>query len=75
MLSWALEKCRNEGIDMLETIGFRADKSNIITRSAPYKRKFSFWLYYYKTRDRSLGEKLSDLDVWDPSLFDGDASL
>jgi hypothetical protein len=75
MLSWALEKCRKEGIDMLEVIGFRADKSNIITRSAPYKRKLPCWLYYYKTRDRSLGEKLSDLNVWDPSQFDGDASL
>lgn len=75
MLSWALEKCRHEGIDMLESIGFRGDKNKLITRVAPYKRKLPCWLYYYKTRDKSLGEKLSDLDVWDPSQFDGDASL
>jgi hypothetical protein len=75
MLSWALEKCRKEGIDMLEVIGLRADKGDIIARSAPYKRNLPCWLYYYKTRDRSLGEKLSDPNVWDPSQFDGDASL
>ena len=39
ILFWALEKCRTGGIGMLETIGFRADKSNIITSIAPYKRK------------------------------------
>ena len=75
MLSWALEKCRNESIHMLETIGLRTDKSDMITRNAPYKRTFPFWLYYYKARDRSLDRMLSDLKVWDPSLFDGDASL
>ena len=31
MLSWALDKCRNEGVHMLETIGFRPDKRNVIT--------------------------------------------
>lgn len=75
MLFWALEKCRTEGIDMLETIGFRADKSNIITRIAPYKRMLPCWLYFYKTRDRNLAEELSDGNLWDPSQFDGDASL
>jgi hypothetical protein len=75
MLWWALKRCRNEGIDMLESIGFRADKSHVISKIAPYKRKLPSWLYFYKTRDKSLAEKLSDPQVWDPSQFDGDASL
>jgi hypothetical protein len=72
---WALERCRNERIDMLESIGFRPDKSAIISKLVPYKRKLPCWLYFYKTRDKNLAEILSDVNVWDPSQFDGDASL
>ena len=75
MLSWALERCRREGIDMLESIGFCARKRKVITEAAPYERKLPSWLYYYKTRDKSLAERLSAPRVWDPSQFDGDASL
>jgi hypothetical protein len=75
MLSWALERCRREGIDMLESIGFRADKRSVISKIAPYERKLPSWLYFYKTTDKSLAERLSDPNAWDPSQFDGDASL
>ena len=75
MLSWALERCRREGIDMVECIGVRTDKANLIRKIAPYERKLPSWLYFYKTRDESLAERLSDPNVWDPSQFDGDASL
>ncbi len=75
MLCWALGKCRSEGIHMLESIGFRAEKQDIISKAAPYERKLPSWLYFYKTRDRDLAEKLTDPNVWDPSQFDGDASL
>jgi hypothetical protein len=75
MLSWALERCRREGVDMLESIGFRADKRNVISKIAPYERKLPSWLYFYKTTDKSLAERLSDPNAWDPSQFDGDASL
>jgi hypothetical protein len=75
MLSWALDKCRTDGIHMLECIGFRPDKRNVITQIAPHERKLPCWLYFYKTRDATLAERLSDANVWDPSQFDGDASL
>jgi hypothetical protein len=75
MVRWALEKCRREQIDSLECIGFHPDKQNLITAIAPYQRKLPSWLYFYKTRDKSLADKLKDPAVWDPSQFDGDASL
>ena len=75
MLSWALEKCRHEGIHMLESIGFRPDKRTVIAGLAPYKRELPCWLYFYKARDKKLAEVLSDPNVWDPVQFDGDASL
>ena len=75
MLSWALDRCRNEGIHMLECIGFRPDKRSVITKIASHERKLPCWLYFYKTRDKALAERLSDSNVWDPCQFDGDASL
>lgn len=75
MLSCALERCRREGIDMMECIGFSAEKGAIISKAAPYVRKLPSWLYFYKVQDKSLAQKLSDPHAWDPSQFDGDASL
>jgi hypothetical protein len=75
MLAWAVGRCRREGIDMMESIGFGTDKENVISKIAPHERKLPSWLYFYKTKDKSLAERLSDPNVWDPSQFDGDASL
>jgi hypothetical protein len=75
MLHWALESCRREGIDMVECIGFGANKAEVIRKMAPHARKLPSWLYFYKAKEKRLAEKLSDPNVWDPSQFDGDASL
>jgi len=75
MLSWGLARCKAEGIDMLECIGFRHDKIELIARSAPHSRALPAWLFFYKTRDGALAQKLKDASSWDPSQFDGDASL
>jgi hypothetical protein len=75
MLSWGLARCRQEGIDMLECIGFRHEKNEVIKKFAPHRRELPAWLFFYKTRDAALAQSLSDASVWDPSQFDGDASL
>jgi hypothetical protein len=75
MLSWALMRCRRDKIHMLESVGFRPEKQNIITEVAPFERKLPSWLYFYSTRDKQLAQSLTSPDVWDPSQFDGDASL
>jgi hypothetical protein len=75
MLSWALERCRSEDIDMMECIGFSADKETAISKAAPYARRLPSWLYFYKAKDKSLAKRLSDPNAWDPSQYDGDASL
>lgn len=75
MLRWALERCRREGIHMLEAIGLRADKWERLSELKPYERKLPCWLYFYKARDKKLAQELSDPDLWDASQFDGDASL
>jgi hypothetical protein len=66
-LGWAIEKCRREGIDALETVGSDA---------APFQRRLPAWCYYYKpSADQGLADALRDAGAWDPSSFDGDASL
>jgi hypothetical protein len=75
MLGWALERCRREKVHMLECLGFRQDKMKVITSVAPHERKLPCWLYFYKARNKTLAQKLADPNVWDPSQFDGDASL
>jgi hypothetical protein len=59
----------------MESIGLRTDKESVISEIAPHERKLPSWLYFYKTRDTSLAARLSNPNVWDPSQFDGDASL
>jgi hypothetical protein len=74
MLSWALRKCRAEGIDILENFG-RYLEGEEFANTASYRRKLAYWLYYYRANTPGLAESLADPRAWAPSLFDGDASL
>jgi len=74
-LAWALRRCREEGIHMLEALGFRPEKQTVINNLAPHLRQLPSWLYFYKARSPGLEKGLQNPNVWDPSQFDGDASL
>ena len=75
MLAWALEHCRNSGIHMLETIGLRRDKQELVASLAPYHRQLPAWMFYYRGNSEELRIGLEDPEVWDPSFYDGDATL
>ena len=75
VLSRALERCQQEGIDMLEAFGFAAGKQAVIDSMNPHYRELSSWRYFYKTKDPQLAARLTDAAAWDPSCFDGDSSL
>ena len=75
VFSTALQRCRQQGIHMLEVIGFSAQKQAILTRFAPRQRQLPCWLYFYKAKDKELSETLKDPRVWDPAPFDGDGAL
>lgn len=75
MLAWGLNECRAHGIHMLEAFGFRPEKQQIINRLAPHRRKLAGWMYFHKIVSPTLQQELQDPSVWDPSQFDGDASL
>jgi hypothetical protein len=75
ILAAALSRCREEGIDMLETIGLASEKRQVIESMNPHYRKLSAWRYFYKATADSLAGRLKLPEVWDPSCFDGDSSL
>jgi hypothetical protein len=75
MLLCALDRCRREGIHMLEAIGFCSDKQRVIESLAPHRRQLSSWRYFYKANNEHLAASLQNSQVWDATCFDGDASL
>jgi hypothetical protein len=76
-ISWALGKCRAEGIHMLESVGRWLEPGELMDVIAPYRRKLSgtAWLHAYRANNALLADQLRDRRAWAPSLFDGDASL
>ena len=75
LLSWAVRKCRDEGIHTLENTGRWLEKGELITSVAPHRRRLSTWTYFYRAINPGLTESLRDRRAWAPSLFDGNASL
>jgi hypothetical protein len=75
MLSCALERCRCNGIHMLEVAGLCPGKTQVIDRLRPYQRKLSSWFAFYKVNNPQLAQSLGDHKVWDLSWFDADSSL
>lgn len=75
MLTLALQRCREQKIEMLEVIGASPEVQRVLAYFAPHQRDLPAWLYFYKARNKQLAERLKDPDVWDPSPFDGDGAL
>ena len=75
MLVWAFWRCQQEGIHMLEAFGFRGDKQAPIDALSPHLRRLPAWSFFFWSRNKALQEHLNREVVWDPSHFDGDASL
>jgi hypothetical protein len=75
MLGRALDRCRRESVHMLEIIGLTPERERVIDDAGRRRRSLPSWLYFYKANDERLAEALKDPRSWDPSCFDGDASL
>jgi hypothetical protein len=75
ILAWTLERCRSEGIHMLEHTGRWLEKGEWFDEAAPYRRKLPAWQYFYRVHNPTLRQQLGNKHAWAPSLFDGDATL
>ena len=75
MVDVALDKCREEKIHMLESIGFGEKKRAILESKHPRRRRLPSWTFFFKSKDASLTNQLTQPELWDPTIYDGDASL
>jgi hypothetical protein len=75
LLSWAIERCHQEGVHVLESAGRWLEKGEPLDRISCYRRRLPNWTFVYRANDPQLGASLSDPHVWAPSLFDSDSSL
>ncbi len=72
-LSWAVARCRREGIHCLEITGEWL--KSLGGWIPPYRRRLPSWTFYYRTNDSELHESLKDPAAWVATSFDADASL
>ena len=73
LLQVALQRCANENLLVLEQVGCGVPKHASFDDYAPYRRKLRSWCYYFRAADPAIHAELSRPEVWDPSMFDGDA--
>lgn len=74
MIRFALNRCRAEGIHVLENAGCWIETLQPIHPS-PYRRDLETWCYLYRVTNPDLEEPLRHAAAWYPTQYDGDASL
>jgi len=75
LLRPALHRCRVEGIHVLEHMGCDLPKMAAFDRFAPHRRKLQCWKFYSKATDPAIDVQLASAQAWDPSTYDGDATI
>jgi hypothetical protein len=75
LLRHARKRAADEGVHMVEAVGFHPRLRAALEDLRPWRRRLSSWLFFYKTVDSELDADLKNLAVWNPSFFDGDGSL
>jgi hypothetical protein len=74
-LQTALQRCAAEGFYVLQNFGLDVPKMQFFDEHAPYRRKLPNKIFYFGAADSALESELRQPHVWDPSFFDGDATL
>jgi hypothetical protein len=75
LISAALTFCQAEHMHTLEHLGYGLSKMRSLDKLAPHRRKLGAWPFYYHAIDPALAAELTRPEVWDPSTYDGDASI
>lgn len=75
LIAAAHRSAKQAGSDVLEVVGFPKQIREVLRRWRPYSREYPAAPYFFKTKDRTLQEKLAVEDAWYAGPFDGDATL
>jgi hypothetical protein len=74
MLSAALRRCVAENISVLSKSGLGLAATKVFDETAPYRGKQP-WPFWYRSENPALAEELSHARHWEPTEYDGDASI
>ncbi len=75
LIAAALRQAREDGIGVVEAIGFGPAKRQALISLSPRRRRLPSWPFFYKATDPRRLPELDRVAAWDPSPYDGDASL
>ncbi len=75
ILQMALRLARQDRIHILEKVGRNVNDTRLIDDYAPYSRKLPAWPFFFQATDPQFHDILLQPNAWNPSSFDGDASL
>jgi hypothetical protein len=73
-LELAIRRSRAEGVCVLDKPGVGVSATRAFDECAPYRRKQS-WTSFYRVVDSALATELRQPKFWNPSEYDGDASI
>jgi hypothetical protein len=75
LLRAVLDRCSKEDLYYLENYGRGVPKMRTLDVCAPYSKKLPSWRAFYRASNSALDSELREARFWDPSFYDGDASL
>jgi hypothetical protein len=75
LLNAALRRCAACDVYALQNLGSGVPKMRAFDDNAPYREALPNWKFFYRVADPSLDATLRQPQCWDPSAYDGDASL
>ncbi len=73
-LAVALRRCAAEGVAVLDRPGVGLPEMRVFDEHAPYRTKQT-WPFFYRAARSDLAAELRRPEVWEPSAYDGDASI
>jgi len=71
----AMRLAREEGVHVVELMGFNALKHRWLEPLRPRRRQLGYCPFFYKLKNPAMFPALDQPEAWDPCWFDGDASL
>lgn len=71
----ALRRGAAEGVSTLKHIGTELPRFAAFDKYASYQRRMECWTFFFSAADQKLDAELHHPHLWDPSAYDGDASL
>jgi hypothetical protein len=74
LVAAALRRCVAEEVSVLDKSGLGLAKMRSFENSAPYRRKQP-WPFWYKSADEAFARELRRPEIWEPTEYDGDASI